>query len=464
MALKIKYSICTWFILVLGLVSCSQDNPATYQPAPVAGQNIGALDSQRKMQWAQDIRELELGGELAIDMLRQQDFDKNPITVRVQSWCRTDSASGDLYSDVYFQNRFSIPVLNVLPAEALLSLSQNPLNCRLVLTLTDSFSSQAIYPLDNISIKNSADFNNIPTFTDSNGPFLYENLKSQPVVSGELQQLICDDFQKIASLAVSWEELINSSPTEMATWKKATQLCRLFVKSGDTVLLSPRFQLAFAPQELLIRTELHQFSSATVELAPRHVITLRVSNPNSFGVKVRVNNLLKNRMAFVPVYSGMGAVGYVGSQREFPLTWSLQNTPYLVASNENEWVIELPANQEIVVEGVFQGNLHCDSELLRRPKLAKARMQSHPNFVGIQYGFNFEIQFQTLLVDEQWQTTKLNQGALSAMADGPRPYWNLFYEQARARFGRYFQNPAQTSMEFIETIRTDVVYDRCVVK
>jgi hypothetical protein len=464
MALKIKYSICTWFILVLGLVSCSQDTSTTYQPAPVAGQNVGALDSQRKMQWAQDIRELELGGELAIDMLRQQDFAKNPITVRVQSWCRTDTALGDLYSDVYFQNRFSIPVLNVLSPEALLSLSQNPLSCRLVLTLTDSFSSQAIYPLDNITIKNSADFNNMTAFTDSHGPFLYENLKSQSVTSGELQHLMCEDFRKITSFTSSWETLISSSPTDMSTWKKATQLCRLFVKTGETVFLSPRFQLVFAPKELLIRTELHQFSSATVELAPRHIITLRVSNPNSFGVKVRLNNLLKNRMTFVPVYSGMGAVGYIGNQREFPLTWSLQNTPYLVASNENAWIIELPANQEIVVDGVFQGNLHCDSELLRRPKLANARFQSHPNFVGIQYGFHFEIQFQTLLVDEQWQTTNLRQGTLSAMAEGPRPYWNLFYEQVRDHFGRGFQNPARTTADFIDTVRTDVAYDRCVVK
>ncbi len=464
MALKIKYSICTWFILVLGLVSCSQDTSDTYQPAPVAGQNVGALDSQRKMQWAQDIRQLELGGELAIDMLRQQDFKANPITVRVQSWCRTETASGDLYSDVYFQNRFSIPVLNVLAPQSLLSLSKNPLNCRLVLTIVDAFSSQAIYPLDNITIKNSADFNNIPAFQDSSAPLLFENLKTQAAPSGERQHLLCEDFQKIANSATTWEDVMNSSSTDMSTWQKATQLCRIFVKDGDTVSLSPRFQLAFQPKELLIRPELHQFSGASVELAPRHVITLRVSNPNNFGVKVRAKDLLENRMAFVPVYSGLGPVGYIGNQRDFPLTWSLQSTPYLVSSTDNEWVLELPANQEIVVEGVFQGSLHCDTEILRRPNITTSPFQVHPDFVGIQYLFNFKIQFQTLLVDDQWQTTNLLQGALSNQVDGSRPHWNLFYDQVRAKFGRYFKNPAQTTADFINTVRTDVTYDRCVVR
>lgn len=462
MALKIKYSVCTWIILVLGLVSCSKDKSANYQPAPVTGQNVGALDSQRKMQWAQDIQELELGGEVAIDMLRQQDFKTNPITVRVQSWCRTETASGDLYSDVYFQNRFSIPVLNVLSPEALLSLSQNPLNCRLVLTLTDSFSSQAIYPLDNITIKNSADFNNIPAFADAPVPLLYEEIKKQVVVSGERQQLVCEDFQKITSQANLWEDLIRA--TDMSTWKKATQLCRLFVKDGDTVFLSSRFPLVFQPKQLLIRPELHPFSGATVELVPRHVITLRVSNPNNFGIKVKVKDLLTTRMFFVPVYSGMGAVGYVGNQRDVSLTWNLQNTPFLAASSDNEWILELPAKQEIVVDGFFQGHLHCDSEILRRPNILESRVQIHPNFVGIQYGFDFKIQFQTLLTDDQWQTTPVQQGDLSNQLNGSRPYWNLFYEQLRARFGRYFQHPAQTTDDFIKTVRSDVVYDRCVVR
>lgn len=464
MALKIKYSICTWFILVLGLVSCSQDKPATYQPAPVAGQNVGALDSQRKMQWAQDIRELELGGELSIDMLRQQDFDKNPITVRVQSWCHTDTAPGELTNDVYFRNRFSIPVLEVLSPEALLSISQNPLGCRLVLTLTDSFSSQAIYPLEDIAIKNSAIFNNIPAFSDSTAPLLFENIKLQAIPRGDRQNLLCEDFQKIASLAGSWNDLINSSVTDMSTWKKATQLCRLYVKNGDSVFLSPRFQLAFPPQELLIRTELHQFSSPTLELNPRHVITLRVSNPNNFGIKVRVNELLNNHMTFVPVYSGLGAVGYIGTQRNSPLSWSLQNTPYLISTTENEWLIELPAHQEIVVDGFFQGNLHCDIELARRPNLSKSHAQSFPFFVGIQYGFDFKIQFQTYLVDEHWQTTNLKQGILSSMTNGQRPYWNLFYDQVRSFFGVYLKNSAKNTDEFIRTLRTDVVYDRCVVR
>ncbi len=469
MALKIKYSICTWFILVLGLVSCSQDKPDTYQPAPVAGQNVGALDSQRKMQWAQDIRELELGGELSIDMLRQQDFKANPITVRVQSWCRTETAAGDLYSEVYFQNRFAIPVLNVLSPEALLSLSQNPLNCRLVLTIVDSFSSQAIYPLDHITIKNSADFNNMPAFADSNTILFYETMRTQQVQIGERQHLLCEDFQKIGNLATSWEQLINSSTTDMSTWTKATQLCRLFVKTGDTVFLSPRFQFVFSPQELLIRPELHPFPSPTIELKTRNAITLRVSNPNNFGVKVRVNDLLNNRMALVPVYSGMGAVGYIGKQRDFPIEWSLQNTPYLISANENEWLIELPAHQEIVVDGVFRGSLYCDTELRPNQYLSIAPPMSfanqfHPYFVGIQYGFDLRIQFQLHVVDEQWQTTNLLQGPLSASVNSARPYWNLFYGHVRSFFGRNFKNPSKTTDEFINTVRTDVTYDRCVVR
>ena len=463
MALKRKYSICLWIVLLLGSVSCSQDKEINYQPSPVTGFNVGALDSERKMQWAQDIKELELGGELTVDILNSQNLDTNPITVRVQAWCKTDSSSRDFYSDLYFQNKLSIPVLNVLPPDALLSLSQQPLDCRIVLTLTDSLSSNRIYDLSNVKIKNSVEFNNIPFFAETTAPLLYENIKAEILMAGE-QRLVCNDFSKAPNQSVeTWEQLIQSSATDFSAWATTAQKCRLMVKTNESVFLSSSFILVFPQQELLIRPELHYFPSETLEVTSRQIITLKISNPNSFTVKLRVSELLNNRFNFIPIYSGIGAVGYIGSQRELPMTWSLQDTPYLKSSTENELVLELPGKQEITLDGFFHGKVHCDTEFLGRHWLTEATTQHFPYFVGIQYGFDFKLQLQTQLVGEMWQTSNLKQGVLTQMADGPITFWDLFYDQVRARFARGFKNPAKTTAEFIPMIRRDITYERCKV-
>lgn len=464
MALKRKYSVCAWFVLVLGLVSCSQDKEINYVPTPVTGFNVGALDSQRKMQWAQDIEELELGSALTVDLLNNQNLDTNPITVRVQSWCKTGTSSTDTYSDLYFQNKLSIPVLNTLSPQALLSLDESSLTCRLVLTLTDSLSSQRIYDLQNIKIKNSAEFNNLSLLTENTATLFYEDLKEQILPSGE-QRLVCQDFSKNpAEPAQTWAALVNLADLDMSTWSSSAQKCRLLIKTPQETFLSSRFTLVFPQKELLIRTELQTFSSPTMELAPRHVISLKVTNPNSFSVTLKIQNKNNNRMMFVPVYSGIGAIGYIGHQRDVPLTWNLRDTSALTSSTENEWFLELAANQEIILDGIFQGNLHCNTELLSNPNKSMLGILSTPYFVGIQYGFDFKIQFQTQLTDESWQTSNLRQGALAELNTAPLPFMGLFYEAARAQFGRYFPHQATTSADFINTIRRDVVYDRCVVR
>ncbi|MBY0384756.1 hypothetical protein K2X05_06315, partial [bacterium] len=71
MALNVKYRSSIFFVFFLGLVSCSKDKEVVYQPLPVEAQNVGAMDSQQKMQWAKNITELELGGELVIDLLKK---------------------------------------------------------------------------------------------------------------------------------------------------------------------------------------------------------------------------------------------------------------------------------------------------------------------------------------------------------------------------------------------------------
>jgi hypothetical protein len=169
-------------------------------------------------------------------------------------------------------------------------------------------------------------------------------------------------------------------------------------------------------------------------------------------------------MIFAPVYSGLGAVGYIGNQREFPMTWSLQDTPYLKSSTDNEWIIDLPAQQEIVIEASFHGRLHCNSEALGRPNILTARVQQFPHFVGIHFGFDLKLEIKTQLVGEEWQVSRLQQGALLPMVNGQRTFWDLFYKPGPSQFGYVLQHPAQTIEEFINTVRTDVVYDRCVAQ
>ncbi len=470
MALKRKYSICGLFILILGLVSCSQDKEINYQPAPVAGFNVGALDPERKMQWAADIRELDLGGELTIDILNKQATAQNSVTGRVQSWCNTDTTPGELYKDFHFHKKLAVPILEVLSDDALLSLSSAPLTCRITVTITDSFSSQAIYQLENISIKNSVQFTNIPEIVENSAPLIYEKIKTENIPVGERQHLRCEDFQKISSDSVSWEQLMNSAATDMAQWTKALQNCRLLVKRNGVIRLSSQFQMVFPPQDIQVRAELNPVTIPSLTLSSRKVVSIFLSNPNNFSVTLKLDKIKNNRFIFLPVYADVGSVGYWGEQRDFPFHFSLPSTQFLKTFTEDMWILEIPANGQVLIEGSVIGTVFCDTRLRLDPfdPLLLAQMaplvHSHPFFVGIHFGFDFKTQFSTHLVNDQWQEISINKGDLAAQANQVTPYFDLFYEEVRAFFGRGFNNSAQTTDEFISTIRRDMFYDRCVVK
>ncbi|MBY0385911.1 hypothetical protein K2X05_12200, partial [bacterium] len=257
---------------------------------------------------------------------------------------------------------------------------------------------------------------------------------------------------------------ITANSMDINSLSQAQQSCRLLIKKNQEVSLSAPFTLVFQPQELLIRSEYYPLPALNLELAPRKVLTLRMMNPNNYEIQLKVINLQNSRFIFAPVYTGMGAIGYVGNERSFPLQWALQSTPFVQSMTNDEWLISLPAKQEISIDAYFSGKLYCDTEFIARPQLIDSRTQNFPYFTGIHFGFDLQTQFMTHLSGDEWSPNNLLQGGLAPQAQGTRVFWDLFYESVRSKFGTFFQNPLKTQAEFMTVIRQDQIYDRCVVQ
>ncbi len=468
MALKRKYGVYSLMVLFLGLVSCFKDKEVVYQPVRSETENIGSRDSQKRMKWAKDIRSLELGGELVIDLLEQQNFQTNPIVVRVQSWCQTDSTKGSLVNDVYFQNQFSIPILKILSREALLSTSSSPLTCDLTLTLTESnTSSVSIYPLKSITITNSASFNNIALFTETKTADIYEQIKTESLPDGEAWTLACSDFQKILRhhSEVTLEKLMASSETNYSIWKSSQQTCRLLIESSEQVFLSRPMVLAFEPQPLMIEAELQNMETVFGPVEPHPVLTLQVMNPNSYEVKIKVDKLQSSQFIFRPVYVGGINRGLLGNKYKSVLKWSFEESMLQKTIEKDQWVFTLPPQQAIFLNADYAESYDCGG--LRKPvekltPFGAAPKKEHyplnrPAFAGIKYGFSFGTQLLTHVADKTWTATDLRAHTFPQLKEDPTPFWDMNFPAVK-KFHR-IQHAAKSNKEFIKYITES--YDLC---
>jgi hypothetical protein len=469
MALKRKYGVYSLMVLILGLVSCFEDKEVVYQPVRSETENIGSRDSQKRMKWAKDIRSLELGGDLVIDLLEQHNCQTNPIVVRVQSWCQTDSTKGSLVNDVYFQNQFSIPILKILSREALLSTSTSPLTCDLTLTLTESnTSSVSIYPLKSITITNSATYNSLSLFEEIKTADIYEQIKTNDLPDGDSWILACSDFQKIMrnSSEVTLEKLMGSSETNFALWRSSQQSCRLLIESREKVLLSRPIVLAFEPQPVIIEVDFHSMETVFGPVAPHPVLTLQVMNPNSYEVRFKVEKLNQSQFIFRPVYAGGINRGLLGNKHKSALKWSFEESMLQKTIEKDQWIFTLPPQQSVLLTADYTETYNCGGYAKPTPKehplmSPKIRtgpvMLTHPAFAGIKYGFLFGTQFLTHVADETWAVTDLSTQTFPQLKKDSTPFWDMNFPGVKKYHG--VQHAAKTNKEFMNYITES--YDLC---
>lgn len=461
MALKRKYGISALLVLILGLVSCSKDKEVVYVPERVQTGVVGTLDSQKRMTPTKDIKQLELGGELTVDLLREQDFAKNPLLIKTETNCASDSFSETGSYNSYFQNTTSIPVLSILSENALLSASAQPLICSITLRISNSLSSEEIYLLKSVKITDSPQFTNLALFQETTAALLYETEKATPLPQGDIYQLKCDDFQKRLAIdqEVTWESLMNSSATDATLWRHSRQHCRVLIKKENEIFLSKPFDIFFNPQPLVIEPALHMMATAISPLTDRTVLSLRVMNPNAYSIRIKVQDLPSSTFLFRSIHAHHKyANGYAGSIQSLPLAWSYQSHLFKSEINETSWTFDLPPNQEIHVQASVKVHLDCG---YARPRGVQHELRKYPVFVGLNFGFQFQTKFLTQISDESWSENPLTVGALGPLASDSMPFWDLHFLEIKSFFAPFFANASSSNEEFRNTVSFDPPLDIC---
>jgi hypothetical protein len=466
MLLNKKNSFGGLFVLFLGLVSCSKDKEIVYQTQAVSVERIGVLDSQNKMQKVEDIQSLDLGGSLMIDLMASPDFSKQPMLVRVQSKCESDVPTDGLDNDKYFPNQFTIPFLQILSKNALLTAKQQFLRCNFVITVIDqNTSASTVFNMESKVFTNISEFSNLPLFDIDKKSYAYEQVKLLPLPKGAEYTLHCFDFHRVLNTeeVIHLESLLNLNELDVSNWRTSQQDCRMMISNQEQIFISKPFVLAFQPQPLIVDAILHLLPKGITPLLPRQTLTLRLLNPNNYGVQLRMQNLNGSRFLFQPVYIGTSPVGHLGTLRDLPLVWSFEQKTRLQSADENQWTFNLPAKQEIEFYAHYNVQMDCGyaRELPKTSILRNLRRLLRPVFVGIKFGFDLQTQFLLQIDDENWLESSIKAQNLAPLNTDPSPFWDLHYLEVRSFYTDYFPHPAQNNEEFINSIRYDIPYDAC---
>ena len=308
---RVRVQILVIFVLFLGSVACTPDKPKQRDdqwrftpPEIVMPSSEGAERGRLKVGEASQ-KELPLTAELSFPAITPD------VILEIDSLCIHDSTN--------FEETFSIHAPQTLqlgaivPARALLSASQGPIECSFDFSAVNEHRSRHHFLVPGVKLIGQSDFGAMvvskklerisPAESSENKTIVAVEELDQIAVDSELisgvAELACADFTsrvKFNSVdTIDWKQLAYKQPIEVLekVLAKFRQPCRMALKdlSGLRAEISANFTLLYPAPELEIFAQAPTFDGPpNQKIRNISILNLKISNPSNIDQYFQLQN------------------------------------------------------------------------------------------------------------------------------------------------------------------------------
>ncbi len=308
---RVRVQILVIFVLFLGSVACTPDKPKQRDdqwrftpPEIVMPSSEGAERGRLKVGEASQ-KALPLTAELSFPAITPD------VILEIDSLCIHDSTN--------FEETFSIHAPQTLqlgaivPARALLSASQGPIECSFDFSAVNEHRSRHHFLIPGVKLIGQSDFGAMvvskklerisPANSSENKTIVAVEELDQIAVDSELvsgvAELACADFTsrvKFNSVdTIDWKQLAYKQPIEVLekVLAKFRQPCRIALKdlSGLRAEISANFTLLYPAPELEIFAQAPAFDGPpNQKIRDISILNLKISNPSNIDQFLELEN------------------------------------------------------------------------------------------------------------------------------------------------------------------------------
>lgn len=443
-------NVCAISILSLGIISCLADKRNSSPSENFTVRDIKVQNSDKSYLLAPDIEWLSPEATLELTSLKEQDFKKSPIIIKMIASCTHFSDNSHSSKETYWLNVANLKVVNILPEEVLSVTDNNPVNCDFIVTATSATNSTHISQLSSIKIKNLAEFNNWEWSKPYNHQLVMNGQITYPL--SETQEnfnwrLTCGNFSK--TMAAKKDLTLNQFFDGNDKFEKGLQNCKLLKIAPNSILVSEIFKVTVPANDLIISTEVMTNQELGLRIDTLNVMQVLIKNPNPFPVLLVLGSVKESTFCFQPVLYPQFTVKTFCK----PLRLLIDEKNIKVISRDNnQIVISIAGNQTTQIIGSSRLGISCVGEEPNfsgvstgaKPKNHLGALSFNVNFGGNSYSM---VEGSNFSKPASFPVT--NQLARAIPEVSSLPYWiiqlNLAGQESNVGFSNY---PTNLSDEF----------------
>lgn len=386
-------------VFIFGFVSCSSDSEVVYRPDSFTMDGVSVQNEDQSILKGRLATELSPEKILTLDKYQNHDFATNPLEITVFSKCAIPRAPFTVESTTVFHNVESIPVVQILPEDVLLTVIDEPILCDFSLTGKNRLTSTDRTDLPNVRIdlKKLLEFSNLelPYVDLANVQYTIDKGTAVQAVSAHPIQLRCEDISLVRGIDhpyFSLEEFQLERPEVLSQLSKAGQRCRFLVKNPEAPQVSAVFTVQFPIATPRLKLTIPSLGRSHI-LDHSQVFSAEIINPNPLPIVVRIENVGVSALTFRPVYFSREQM-YLGHPRRQGLVFSeIQNA--LTRNQDGHLLITIAAHQTASWTATLAGSYSCANGNALPPIYA-APMSSPTAGIRLYYiGLNYRIEIGT---------------------------------------------------------------------
>lgn len=462
-----------WFfpliVLVLGTVSCSKEKEVQIQTQGYSAPQMGAKDSQGRMQWLEDIKSLDLASSLNVDLVSENGQKQSPAIVEITTICRQEGSTQTYTQSDFWTQKSEIPVLETLPVSLLTAFASDTATCDFTLKLTGTNGSQLLHFLDDITLTSLNRFDNFSWPLLDKPEVIYETDLQEviPNSPNAAVQLLCQEAQFQSSSHNNSQTLQQFIEPKLLEIQKNinhyTQKCRFLSLSQQQRTISKEFLLSLPPVQPQIELTTLPQNQILGHLRKDAFISLKLYNPTRLTMNLTLDQIQSSSITFRPIYA-IDMWGVFGNVREAQLQWNIPDHPWILARESQSVRFQIPPQQSFQFTLSIAPNYKCAEDYqLYIPKPHQLAGGLKVGWVGFNYKLNLQSQLKQKISEQYKPVIPWSHPTLLGTQEAPYANWNLQYALFKQTIPRLMHR-ASTDDDFLKTLLWDRTYDTCLLQ